>query len=961
VFQRLADWKTEKGVPAVVRTVEWVYLNYTGRDQAEQLRNYLKTLPDSGAKYVLLGGDVDVVPFRKAFAMISEAGLNPREDSLPCDFYFADLDGSWDANNNNVFGEVDDSIDLYADLSVGRAPVNNVMQAQTFVRKVLDYEHAAVPNYQNKGLFFAEVLWQSPYTDMGVHKNKMEQQSFESGYSLTKLYQSLGNETRDAVMQAMRENQNFMNHDGHGWIDVMSCGGSANRMRTADADTITNAGLGIIYSIGCWTTAFDFVSIGEAFVTNPNGGTVATIGNSSYGWGSPGNPGFGYSDKYDNHFWHAITGDGIYRVGDALVAAKEYYAPFSHDENVYRWHQYVVNLMGDPEMPVWTALPESLGVTAPLSIGIGAGRYQFSVSRKGAPVSGAVVCLSGLGDVYSRGSTDDAGRAWLNVDPQTPGQLRLCVTAHNFYPWEGVVACDSGNYVNFTGWRVDDRAGNSDGIANPGETVVLPFVLRNTGSAASGAATVKLNTDDSLVTLLDSVADIPGIGPGDSVLVDSGLRVAVAAGAADGAAIRFTLEITGGCLPRTFSPVLQVGAPVLALDRSWLDGPSLLPGASRGLSVRLENRGHGYGHSTWCRLVSLDNFVTVVEDTAGYGEVEPLAYGNSSDSFEVAASGACPTGHVALMELEVNADGFTGRDTFELLVGEYGFSDDMESGEAKWTHAGTGDLWHLTSYRTHSGASAWYCGNEGSRLYNNRMDASLMTVPFNVPQGCSLRFWRWFKTPNYGVDGIRVIVMREGAEETLDFLGTGGALRKTGTVPRVLALPGTVPVFCVPRVQALFSSAESSASPLVNESGWAEEKYDLSWLKLGEQIGLRFAFVSDGDTVDEGFYIDDISVTGGGPPVTVAGVQAAPGLFPGLDVWPNPFRLHTQIRYGAGGGLPRLSVYDVTGRIVRQLPAARIAAWDGRDSRGRRLPAGTYFIEARTQSERRLAKVILTR
>jgi hypothetical protein len=148
---------------------------------------------------------------------------------------------------------------------------------------------------------------------------------------------------------------------------------------------------------------------------------------------------------------------------------------------------------------------------------------------------------------------------------------------------------------------------------------------------------------------------------------------------------------------------------------------------------------------------------------------------------------------------------------------------------------------------------------------------------------------------------------------------------------------------------------------LLNESGWAEEKYDLSWLGLGEQIELRLAFVSDGDTVDEGFYIDDVSVTGGGPPVTVAGVEAAPGLFPALDVWPNPFRLSTQIRYGAGGGLPRLSVYDVTGRTVRQLPAAHIAVWDGRDGRGRRLPAGAYFIEAHTQSDRKLAKVLLAR
>ena len=38
------------------------------------------------------------------------------------------------------------------------------------------------------------------------------------------------------------------------------------------------------------------------------------------------------------------------------------------------------------------------------------------------------------------------------------------------------------------------------------------------------------------------------------------------------------------------------------------------------------------------------------------------------------------------------------------------------------------------------------------------MNAWLTTVPFPAPPGCSLSFWRWFSTPNYGVDGIRVIV-----------------------------------------------------------------------------------------------------------------------------------------------------------------------------------------------------------
>jgi flagellar hook assembly protein FlgD len=46
---------------------------------------------------------------------------------------------------------------------------------------------------------------------------------------------------------------------------------------------------------------------------------------------------------------------------------------------------------------------------------------------------------------------------------------------------------------------------------------------------------------------------------------------------------------------------------------------------------------------------------------------------------------------------------------------------------------------------------------------------------------------------------------------------------------------------------------------------------------------------------------------------------------------------------------------------VRQLPAARSAVWDGRDRSGRRLPAGAYFIEARTGADRRVVQVLMAR
>ncbi|MCK4941145.1 hypothetical protein KAS45_03550, partial [candidate division WOR-3 bacterium] len=81
VFQRLADWKTKKGIPAQVRTVSWILANYSGEDNAARIRNYMKTLPDSNIQYVLLAGDTYMIPCRYAYAMTCSAFIWNREDS----------------------------------------------------------------------------------------------------------------------------------------------------------------------------------------------------------------------------------------------------------------------------------------------------------------------------------------------------------------------------------------------------------------------------------------------------------------------------------------------------------------------------------------------------------------------------------------------------------------------------------------------------------------------------------------------------------------------------------------------------------------------------------------------------------------------------------------------------------------------------------------------------------------
>ena len=193
-FQPLVDWKTKKGVPATIVTTDWIQTNYPGRDLAEKIRNCIKdTVASWGTEYVLLGGDTNVVPDRIAFAM--ESGKGADRDDIRCELYYADLDGSFDADGDNTFGEVEDQIDLYPDVFIGRAPVDTINEVQTFVNKVLTYEKNPSADYLLKVLYAAEIEQDVPLSDSSISADYIDAHYIPAYFTPATKYTS-GWETR---------------------------------------------------------------------------------------------------------------------------------------------------------------------------------------------------------------------------------------------------------------------------------------------------------------------------------------------------------------------------------------------------------------------------------------------------------------------------------------------------------------------------------------------------------------------------------------------------------------------------------------------------------------------------------------------------------------------------------------------------------------------------------------------
>lgn len=436
-FQPLADWKTKKGIPTEVFDTEWIYGTYSGVDNQEQIRNFIKDYETNhGLVYVLLGSDHPRMNSRVLWDDVSS-------DMIIGDLYFSDTDGDWNADGDDHYGEhPEDNVDMYGDVYVGRAPIHDPDDAIVFVNKILTYEGADAGDplpldFQDDMLFLAEILWDSPYTNAGVLKDMIDSDDVPSLFNpITKLYEHNGNLNYTSAMAAMNAGPNITNHAGHCNTSTMSIG--PNALHNADMDALVNGTRqGIFYTIGCWPAAFDGDCIAEHYVNNPDGGGVAYVGNSRSGWGWPGNPGYGASELYDREFFHVLFTEDTYNLGITHADHKDAFVSDAKGSAYMRYCLYELNLLGDPEMPVWTDTPASLVVSHPSALSTGGVPFAVSVNDAKAPVQGALVCLMKGDEVYEVGTTDGSGQVTLYPDAETGGAMYVTVTGHNFLPYEG--------------------------------------------------------------------------------------------------------------------------------------------------------------------------------------------------------------------------------------------------------------------------------------------------------------------------------------------------------------------------------------------------------------------------------------------------------------------------------------------------------------------------------------------
>ncbi len=402
-FEDFAYWKTRKGFRTEVVPVESVYAHFPGRDSAEKIRNFIKLYKDSlGTQWVLLAGEVEHVPTRMA-----HTPYNLTEFS-PCDMYFSDLDGDWDFNGNSIFGEQADSIDFYADVFVGRAPVVTITQVQTLTAKWLEFEKNPESDYLRK------LLQVGDSSNLGAPPD----------WFVAQLLDPVG---RYQFPDSLNAGFQFAWHLGHGNADVLMVS-TQTVLTSTDARHLTNHNrLNVFLTVGSMAGAYDQDCIGSCLLLNPNGGSVAVLANSRAGR-TPRTQTLS-RDFFSNLF----QTDTCYEVGRNCARAKDKHVLEARTDMYWRQSLYVWNLLGEPNLPCWTDTVKTLTITHPAVIDTGPHDFQVTILSGGTPVR-AFVCLWKENEVYERIWLEGSGT--IPIHPRTPGQMLVTVTSPNHRPYE---------------------------------------------------------------------------------------------------------------------------------------------------------------------------------------------------------------------------------------------------------------------------------------------------------------------------------------------------------------------------------------------------------------------------------------------------------------------------------------------------------------------------------------------
>lgn len=579
-LQPYINFKTNQGYYCAVELTEHIYQYYQGNDSQEKIRNCVKDYYNNyGIDYLMLVGDADVatpeqniIPCRGFYA-----GGDP---SIPSDLYYSNLDGTWNEDGDNLFGEDSFEADFYAEVSVGRICADSPDEVTRHTNKLMLYQSSPVANEVEKDLMVGEnlnseiVTWGGTYKDeiaYGTSNHGFTTGGIPSNVSVRRLYERdttwVGSDLYDVYS---KDGVHLVNHLGHSNVEYnMKLNASALTTSHFKNNGINHT-LTIQYSQGCYNGSFDNRGEGysaygksdcfaEVFTTLETG-HVAQIGNSRYGWYMPGNTNVS-SQYYDRLFFDGLYHRGYTKIGDANRYSKEKYTSWvtGYDGDNFRFVNYEVTLFGDPSMKVWIEKPYPILATI-----VSAVPNTLKDWNIGCNIDKAEIVITKDNAIIYKGNTQNGNFTidFQSLNLVSGDTMQVNIMADNMIPFiTSVGVLNFTPVIDFT-FNYSDSQGNNDGIINYGDRVNFIIRATNLSEAPFPGEQVTITCDDDFVELGVESFGLQELAAGESGNVE-GLYAYINPNTAISKDVVLKFHLSNNISFETF---MTIEVPVISLD-----------------------------------------------------------------------------------------------------------------------------------------------------------------------------------------------------------------------------------------------------------------------------------------------------------------------------------------------------------------------------------------------------------
>ena len=912
-FDEMREVYLQQGMISEVKTTEDIYSSMTGQDQPEKIRNYIiQEYQDHEVEYVLLAGDVEHIPYRGFYCTVDSGG-GYEDNNIPSDLYYSALDGNWNDDGDNNWGEIGED-DLLPEVAVARFSFSSGTDLTNMLNKTISYQTQPVlgelrdPLLAGEHLYNNPLTWGADYLDLIVgfqDDNGYETTGIPEDHNITTMYdRDMGSWSASQLISEINEGHSFIHHVGHANYEY------AMRFNNPD---ITNANFNLVngvdhnytfvYTHGCNCGSFDHNDgIGERMINIENF-LVAFVGNSRYGWFNEGQT-EGPSAHIHREFTDALYNDKYHRIGRAHMESKTETAPWltapgQHEEGAIRWCFYDCNVLGGSALPIWTDEPIELVSNFSPVIPEGYASFPVEIQNNGNPVENMQCTLLQNGGFIGTAATNASGDAMITFDPNsvTIGNIELYISGYNRpIQMHQLQVVSAGSFVDVTDHSV--YSGN-DNIIEFGENALLSLTLEELGNTGDiHDVVVNISSVDEFITLNDVTENVGTITSGSTIELLDAFDFDIDNNIPNEHSIEINIEITSDEGDWYSQIILEGYAAILELiGIEVIDGDNnvLFPGETAELEIEIHNFG---GADLYNLIPSISSTNPDVIITNLPGLLDSLNADSSENIIvcSVEVSDETQIGDIIDFSLEIIADNeFSFSEEFALVIGLS--IEDFESGDFsafEWQQGGNAD-WIIDN-EAHEGI---YSAKTGS-IGNNSI--TTLFVELEVSENGEISFWKKISTEaNY--DYFRFFIDGNQQEEW------------------------------------------------AGEIDWSESSYAVD---AGVHT-FKWEYYKDGAVIggDDCAWIDYIIF----PPIvgdTEAGGELTPNVTKLIGNYPNPFNPETKISFSVTqtSDFVTLEIYNIKGQKVKTLPINQLTnlpvnhvIWNGTDNNNQPVASGIYFYQ----------------